>query len=42
MEQLVGVAKELRTQHRYNGYIHLKAIPGASNEQIKQAGLYAA
>ena len=41
MEQLMMVAKRLRTQERYNGYIHLKAIPGASEELINQAGLYA-
>lgn len=41
MELLVKVAKELRQKHRYNGYIHLKAIPGASNDQIQEAGLYA-
>jgi putative DNA modification/repair radical SAM protein len=41
MEQLTGVAKHLRTDHKFNGYIHLKAIPGASPELIKEAGLYA-
>lgn len=41
MERLVRIAKELRTQHRFNGYIHLKAIPGASDELIHEAGLYA-
>lgn len=41
MERLVRVAKELRLTHRYNGYIHLKAIPGASQELIFEAGLYA-
>lgn len=41
MEQLMMVAKRLRTQERYNGYIHLKAIPGASEGLINQAGLYA-
>lgn len=29
MERLVRVAKDLRTVHRFNGYIHLKSIPGA-------------
>jgi putative DNA modification/repair radical SAM protein len=37
----VQVAKKLRTQENYNGYIHLKTIPGASPELIKQAGFYA-
>jgi len=41
MERMVAVAKDLRTIHRYNGYIHLKAIPGASPELMTQAGLYA-
>lgn len=41
MERLVRVAKDLRLQHRYNGYIHLKSIPGASRELIHEAGLYA-
>src|SRR5690606_26317103 len=41
MEKLVGVAKALRTEHKFNGYIHLKAIPGASAELLHQAGLYA-
>lgn len=41
MERLVQVAKKLRTEHKFNGYIHLKTIPGASDEMIKEAGLYA-
>lgn len=41
MERLVLVAKKLRTIHKFNGYIHLKTIPGASNELMKEAGLYA-
>ena len=41
MEQLVAVAKKLRTVHHYNGYIHLKTVPGASDELIALAGLYA-
>lgn len=41
MERLVRVAKDLRTIHRFNGYIHLKSIPGASRELINEAGLYA-
>lgn len=27
--------------HRFNGYIHLKSIPGASQELVNEAGLYA-
>ena len=41
MSLLTRVAKELRTLHNYNGYIHLKSIPGASPEQTREAGLYA-
>jgi len=41
MERLVRIAKKLRLEHNFNGYIHLKTIPGASNELIKEAGLYA-
>lgn len=41
MERLVRIAKKLRIDHNFNGYIHLKAIPGASDDLIKQAGLYA-
>ena len=41
MERLVRVAKELRTTHRFNGYIHLKSIPGSSRELVNEAGLYA-
>ena len=41
MERLVRVAKKLRTEHKFNGYIHLKSIPGASDELMKEAGLYA-
>ena len=41
MERLLRVVKKLRLEERYNGYIHLKTIPGASEELIKEAGLYA-
>lgn len=41
MERMVRVAKDLRTKHNYHGYIHLKSIPGASNDLQQQAGLYA-
>ena len=41
MERLMLVAKKLRVDHRFNGYIHIKAIPGASPELINEAGLYA-
>jgi putative DNA modification/repair radical SAM protein len=41
MEQLTLVAKTLRQQHRFGGYIHLKTIPGAAEELITQAGMWA-
>ena len=41
MELLVKVVKELRLNHNFHGYIHLKAIPGASRELLQTAGLYA-
>ncbi len=41
MERMVRVVKELRTIHKYNGYIHMKSIPGCSEELVRQAGLYA-
>jgi len=41
MADLVRVAKSLRTEHAFHGYIHLKTIPGASPELIAEAGLYA-
>lgn len=40
MERLVAVARKLRLQENLNGYIHLKSIPGASDELMKEAGLY--
>ena len=41
MEQMVRVASVLRTEHRFGGYIHLKAVPGASQELTLQAGRWA-
>ena len=41
MERLVAVAKKLRCEENFNGYIHLKSIPGASDELMREAGLYA-
>jgi len=40
MERMMLVAKKLRIEERYNGYIHMKAIPGASSELIHQAGIW--
>jgi putative DNA modification/repair radical SAM protein len=41
MEELVRVARTLREQHDFRGYIHLKTIPEASEELIAQGGRYA-
>jgi putative DNA modification/repair radical SAM protein len=41
MEQLVEVARSLREDHHFRGYIHLKTIPDADAELVHQAGLYA-
>ncbi len=41
MERLVRIAKKLRTEEKFFGYIHLKTIPGASDELIQEAGLWA-
>ena len=41
MEQLVNVARTLRTEHQFRGYIHLKTIPEASAEIIAEAGRWA-
>lgn len=35
------MAKKLRLEHQFNEYIHLKFIPGASDELMHEAGLYA-
>jgi len=41
MEQLVEVARTLREEHDFRGYIHLKTIPEASPELVEAAGRYA-
>lgn len=41
MERMLQVVKKLRLEENFNGYIHLKTIPGASPELIHEAGLYA-
>jgi len=41
MEQMMLVAKKLRREHGFAGYIHLKTIPEASPWLIEQAGLFA-
>ncbi|MDU5106951.1 putative DNA modification/repair radical SAM protein [Clostridium sp.] len=40
MELLLSVVKKLRVDEKFNGYIHLKAIPGADEALIKEAGKY--
>lgn len=41
MEQLVEVARRLREEHDFRGYIHLKTIPDAAPELLQQAGRHA-
>ncbi|WP_048307820.1 putative DNA modification/repair radical SAM protein [Halomonas sp. PR-M31] len=41
MEQLVAVARKLREEHDFRGYIHLKTIPEADGELLAAAGRYA-
>ncbi len=41
MEQVVNVARRLREQHHFRGYIHLKTIPEADEALITEAGKYA-
>ena len=41
MEEMMRVAKSLRQEHGFAGYIHLKTIPEASPWLIEQAGLFA-
>lgn len=41
MERFIRIAKTLRKRERWNGYLHIKAIPGASDELINEAALYA-
>ncbi len=41
MEQLVAVARSLREDHDFRGYIHLKTIPDADGDLLANAGKYA-
>jgi len=41
MEQVIEIARSLREDHAFGGYIHLKAIPGASPTLIERAGTFA-
>lgn len=41
MEQMIEVARSLREDHNFRGYIHLKTIPGAADELVQRAGFFA-
>lgn len=41
MADMVRIAKSLRQEHRFRGYIHLKTIPDADPKLIEEAGLFA-
>jgi len=41
MELMLKTIKILREEHKFNGYIHLKLIPGASKELVEQASTLA-
>jgi putative DNA modification/repair radical SAM protein len=41
MQAIVEVARRLRVEHRFGGYIHLKTIPECAPELLEQAGQYA-
>lgn len=41
MEEMILIAKKLRTEQKFGGYIHLKAVAGASEALLRKAGLYA-
>jgi putative DNA modification/repair radical SAM protein len=41
MEQVVRVARSLREEHHFRGYIHLKTIPEADDALVAEAGKYA-
>ncbi|HEY6872669.1 MAG TPA: putative DNA modification/repair radical SAM protein [Geobacteraceae bacterium] len=41
MELLIAAVRQLREQHRFSGYIHLKIVPGADPLLVREAGCYA-
>lgn len=41
METLLQTVKMLRTEYKFNGYVHLKAIPHADQKLVEQASMYA-
>ena len=40
MELMIAIAKKLRLEEKFNGYIHMKVIPGASRQLINEIRLY--
>ena len=41
MVEMIEIARRLRVDHKFGGYIHLKAVAGCSQELLHRAGLYA-
>ena len=41
MEQMTCIVKKLRVEHQFQGYIHLKTIPNASQDLVNEAGRFA-
>lgn len=41
MELMLKTIKKLRNEYNFNGYIHLKIIPGTDLKLVKEAGFYA-
>lgn len=41
MEEMVEIARQLRVEHKFGGYIHLKAVAGCDASWVHKAGLYA-
>lgn len=41
MERMIRIIRTLRQREKFNGYIHIKLIPGASPHLVHEAGLYA-
>ena len=41
MEEMIAIARKLRTEEKFGGYIHLKAVAGSSEALLFEAGLYA-
>ena len=41
MEQMTDIVKKLRLEYQFQGYIHLKTIPNASQDLVHEAGLFA-